>query len=142
MLPRGVDEYLERRRFRAIAPDVQGEGRGTVPDRAIAPDVQPASTPKAEPGSAEEREARKTLARLDKRLERIAVQEAELNVAIAEHAHDYTRLAELSAELAPWPPSGMRSSSSGWRPPRSCSSGGRPLVTRCPPHFHAVAAAG
>jgi ATP-binding cassette subfamily F protein uup len=99
MLPRGVDEYLERRRFRAIAPDVQGEGRGTVPDRAIAPDVQPASTPKAKPGSAEEREARKTLARLDKRLERIAVQEAELNVAIAEHAHDYTRLAELSAEL-------------------------------------------
>ncbi|HET9419990.1 MAG TPA: ABC-F family ATP-binding cassette domain-containing protein [Nocardioides sp.] len=132
MLPRGVDEYLERRRDSAIAPDVQGRGPGTVPDRAIAPDVQgrgpgtvpdraiapdgqgrgsgtvpdraiapsvqPAA-PKAKPGSAEEREARKTLARLDKRLERIAVQEAELNAAIAEHAHDYTRLAELGAEL-------------------------------------------
>ncbi len=115
MLPRGVDEYLERRQHSAIAPEVQGRGAGAVPDSAIAPDVQgrgagavpdsaiapdarPA-TAKAKPGSAEEREARKTMARLDRRLERIAVQEAELNTAIAEHAHDYTRLAELSAEL-------------------------------------------
>ena len=98
MLPRGVDEYLERRRHSAIAPDVQGRGGGAVPDSAIAPDARPTPA-KAKPGSAEEREARKTLARLDRRLERIAVQEAELNAAIAEHAHDYTRLSELSAEL-------------------------------------------
>jgi ATP-binding cassette subfamily F protein uup len=113
MLPRGVDEYLERRRNHAIAPNVQGEAANPVSNRAIAPDVQGvAANPvsnraiapdvqpeKAAAGSAEERAARKTLARLDKRLERIAVQEAELNAAIAAHAHDYTRLAELSSEL-------------------------------------------
>ena len=89
MLPRGVDEYLERRRV-LLAQSHEEEA-----------DPEPASPPatKAKPGSAEEREARKTLARLDRRLERIAAQEAELNAAIAEHAHDYTRLAELSAEL-------------------------------------------
>ncbi|HWM73416.1 MAG TPA: ABC-F family ATP-binding cassette domain-containing protein [Nocardioides sp.] len=101
MLPRGVDEYLERRRNSAIAPVVQGPAEETVPNRSIAPDEQ-APTPekvKAKSGSAEEREARKTLARLDRQLARIAAQEAELNAAIAEHAHDYTRLAELSAAL-------------------------------------------
>ena len=89
MLPRGVDEYLERRR--AFLAQSHEE----------AADPEPASPPatKAKPGSADEREARKTLARLDRRLERISAQEAELNAAIAEHAHDYTRLAELSAEL-------------------------------------------
>ena len=89
MLPRGVDEYLERRRV-LLAQSHEDEA-----------DLEPASPPatKAKPGSADEREARKTLARLDRRLERIAAQTAELNAAIAEHAHDYTRLAELSAEL-------------------------------------------
>ena len=89
MLPRGVDEYLERRRVLLAQSHEE------------AADPEPASPPatKAKPGSADEREARKTLARLDRRLERIAAQAAELNAAIAEHAHDYTRLAELSAEL-------------------------------------------
>ena len=96
MLPRGVDEYLERRRNAAIAPAEQVPGPDLRPTGAIAPDVP---TLKAAPGSAEERAARKTLARLDKQLERIASQERELNAAIAEHAHDYTLLAELSAQL-------------------------------------------
>ena len=87
MLPRGVDEYLERRRaLLAQSHEAPGEA-------ARAPAA------KAKTGSADEREARKTLARLDRRLERISAQEADLNAAIAEHAHDYSRLAELSAEL-------------------------------------------
>jgi ABC transport system ATP-binding/permease protein len=86
MLPRGVDEYLERRR--ALLAEARVEPEASAPAAA-----------KAKAGSAGERAARKTLARLDKRLERIAVQEAELNAVIAEHAHDYARLAELSAEL-------------------------------------------
>lgn len=57
------------------------------------------AAPKAKAGSAEERAARKTLARLDKRLERIAEREAELNVLVLEHASDHQRLAEISAEL-------------------------------------------
>ena len=39
------------------------------------------------------------MARIDKRLERIAEREAELNAAILESASDYARLAELGAEL-------------------------------------------
>jgi ATP-binding cassette subfamily F protein uup len=89
MLPRGVDEYLERRRAQLAA--THSEAASAAP--AAAPSA------KAAAGSADERVARKTLARLDKRLERIAAQERELNAAIAEHAHDYTRLAELSAQL-------------------------------------------
>ena len=53
----------------------------------------------AKAGSAEERTARKTMARVDKRLARIAEQEAELNLALAEHVADYERLAELGREL-------------------------------------------
>jgi ATP-binding cassette subfamily F protein uup len=39
------------------------------------------------------------MARLEKQLARVIAREAELNALILEHAQDYTRLAELSAEL-------------------------------------------
>ncbi|GAB6986241.1 ABC-F family ATP-binding cassette domain-containing protein [Nocardioides pyridinolyticus] len=87
MLPRGVDEYLERR---AAAMHLQ---------EAPAAEPAPAVLPKAKAGSAEERAARKVVARIDKQLERIAEREAALNAEIAEHAQDYVRLAELSAQL-------------------------------------------
>lgn len=61
---------------------------------------QNVSTPRAKAGSAEERAARKTLARLDKRLEKIGEREAELNTLVLEHAADHARLAAISAELA------------------------------------------
>ena len=94
MLPRGVDEYLERR-----AADLHvdsGVPDAGTPDSTV---TSPESTGKAKPGSAEERAARKAIARIDKRLERIAEQEAGLNAEILEHAQDYERLAELSARL-------------------------------------------
>jgi ATP-binding cassette subfamily F protein uup len=90
MLPRGVDEYLERRqRDLALATSVVAE---QVPEVVQA-------TARAKAGSAEERAARKTLSRIDRQLERIAEREAQLNAEIAEHAQDYVRLAELSAQL-------------------------------------------
>jgi ABC transport system ATP-binding/permease protein len=90
MLPRGVDEYLERR-----AASMHLE---TAPPAA--PEPAPAvPTARAKAGSAEERAARKVVARIDKQLERIAEREAALNAEIAEHAQDYVRLAELSAQL-------------------------------------------
>lgn len=55
--------------------------------------------PRARAGSAEERTARKALARLDKQLERLAVREAELTEALAASASDPERLTELAAEL-------------------------------------------
>jgi len=92
MLPRGVDEYLERRHH--VDP-----ARLEVAQAQTGLEVTPKPTAKPKPGSAEERAARKTIARLDKQLERIAAQEAALNAEIAAHAHDYSRLAELSAAL-------------------------------------------
>jgi ATP-binding cassette subfamily F protein uup len=59
-----------------------------------------AGTPaKAKAGSAEERAARKNVARIDKQLSRIAEEESALNAEILEHAQDYERLAALSARL-------------------------------------------
>ena len=119
MLPRGVEEYLERRSH-AIALELQPDRpaarrsdaiwRGRQPahaaDRrsdAIAAEAHtpapPEPAPKAKAGSAEERAARKTIARIDKQLERIAEQEAVLNAEVLEHAQDYERLAELGARL-------------------------------------------
>jgi len=89
MLPRGVDEYLERRAA-ALAMSAA----------ALVSPVEPVETPvstKARAGSAEEREARKTMARIDKQLARIAEQEALLHEQLAEAAADYEKLAKLSA---------------------------------------------
>ena len=86
MLPRGVDEYLERREA-----DLRADAR-RVPEQQHAPT-------KVKTGGAEERAARKTMERVDRQLQRLGTREAELNAAIVESAHDYERLAELGAEL-------------------------------------------
>jgi ABC transport system ATP-binding/permease protein len=91
MLPRGVDEYLERR---AAAEESPGHAEGSPGHAEGSP-----RRPKAGAGSAEEREARKTLARVEKQLARIAEREAELHTELAEHATDYERLARLGADL-------------------------------------------
>ncbi|MBF4161642.1 ABC-F family ATP-binding cassette domain-containing protein [Nocardioides acrostichi] len=87
MLPRGVDQYLERR----------AQEDGPTPGASVA---DPVVSTRARPGSAEERAARKAMARLDKALERIGAREAQLNALVLEHASDHARLAEISAELA------------------------------------------
>jgi len=101
MLPRGVDEYLERRLPAESVVSRPREGEPAPSSRGDRPVESSigAAPAKAKAGSAEEREAKKAIARIDKRLERIAARESELNAAIAEHASDYARLAELSAEL-------------------------------------------
>jgi ATP-binding cassette subfamily F protein uup len=81
MLPRGVDEYLERR-----AADLHLTAPTSTPTRARS-------------GSAEDRAARKTMTRIEKQLTRIDAREAELHALLAEHASDYARLATLGAEL-------------------------------------------
>ncbi|MDT0203753.1 ABC-F family ATP-binding cassette domain-containing protein [Nocardioides sp. AE5] len=91
MLPRGVDEYLEHR---AATPT---NAHSLMSESSI---VDVAEGPsKAKPGSAEERAAKKAIERIDRRLAKIAELEARLNEQLAEHASDYTRLAELGAEL-------------------------------------------
>ena len=81
MLPRGVDEYLERR-----AAELHLAAPTTV-------------AAKARSGSADDRAARKTIARVEKQLAKVDAREAELHALLAEHASDYERLATLGAEL-------------------------------------------
>ena len=110
MLPGGVDEYLARR-----AADLAGRRRtdARLPRRSRAP-------PRRRPGgSAEERAARKTVARIDKQLERLAEQEAALNAAMLEAAQDYERLPSWPPSSTASPRSATSSSRSGWRPPRA-----------------------
>ena len=68
---------------------------GHGPDDGSAP--PPA---KARPGSAEDRAARKVLARGEKQLERIAVREAELQAQMAANLTDYDLLARVGGELS------------------------------------------
>jgi ATP-binding cassette subfamily F protein uup len=91
MLPRGVDEYLERR-TRALSgatAAAPASPAGAVPEGARS----------ARAGSADERAARKTMARLDKQLERVTAREAELNAEIVAAGSDYEKAATLSGLL-------------------------------------------
>jgi ATP-binding cassette subfamily F protein uup len=84
MLPRGVEEYLERR----AASLATG-----------APEPASTTAVAAGPSQQELREARKAMARIEKQLGRIAEQEAAVHADLVEHAADYERLADLDARL-------------------------------------------
>jgi len=99
MLPRGVDDYLERRRASRESASAVARTAAADERRTDAEVAGSATSGPAKAGSAEERTARKTLARLDKQLARLTEQEALLHAEIAEHAHDYELLADLSARL-------------------------------------------
>lgn len=93
-LPGGVEEYL---RLRAAAVDAPAPAAG-----APAPTAPSAE---AAPSAADLRTARKEVARLERRLERLAEQEARLHAEMAEQATDHaavlaldTRLRALAAE--------------------------------------------
>ncbi len=101
MLPRGVDEYLERRAqamHLEVAPPPAAPA-GPVVDRVAAEEPAGGSRSTAKPGSAEERAAKKTVARLDKVLARLAEREAELTAELAAHASDPGKLTEISQAL-------------------------------------------
>jgi ATP-binding cassette subfamily F protein uup len=106
MLPRGVDEYLERRaadlslaESAQTSPPEGSSRRKSSPEPGSPGTSGPAAGPTARTGSAEERAARKTVARLDRQLAQLSSREKQLNEEIAEHAGDYQRLAELSSRL-------------------------------------------
>ena len=91
LLPGGVDEYLSRRR--SLAGELASPLTAAVPSRQ-------AGSERPRSGSAEERLARKTLARVEKRLEQVAARETELNAEVLAHASDHERLGVLGARLA------------------------------------------
>jgi ATP-binding cassette subfamily F protein uup len=80
-LPGGIDEYLARR------------------DVALRAPAAPAAPRPAVSSAAEQRAARKELARLERRLDALTKREAELHTALAEAATDAERLLSLDAEL-------------------------------------------
>ncbi|WP_131103612.1 ABC-F family ATP-binding cassette domain-containing protein [Ornithinimicrobium sufpigmenti] len=91
-LPGGVEQYLELRRVMR-----RGDGGGP----AARPAGGPAGGPPASgPSAAQVREARKTLARVERSLDRLHEQEAAIHEQMASAATDPEELARLTARLA------------------------------------------
>jgi ABC transport system ATP-binding/permease protein len=95
MLPRGIDEYLERRRAMTAAP---------AADRAPA-QAGPQAAADAAPRSAgalsakDSRAAKKELQRVERQLDKASTREAELHQQIADNATDFEKVAKLDSEL-------------------------------------------
>jgi len=93
-LPGGVEEYLARLDQHRL--EEQREVTAAAGAGRPAPD--PGGGAPA-PSAARQRAARKELDRLERQLDRVSGQEAELTAALTENATDYTRLIELGAQL-------------------------------------------
>ncbi|GAA2686653.1 ABC-F family ATP-binding cassette domain-containing protein [Streptomyces lunalinharesii] len=84
MLPRGLDEYLERRQ--------------KVIEAATPAPAQPAAAAPKKP-AAVNRAAQKELQRIERQLDKIGEKEATLHGQMAEHATDFEKIAGLDAQL-------------------------------------------
>lgn len=96
MLPRGIDEYLERRA--RVAAREQAPARAASPS-ASASSSAPSAPSSAASGSSLSRAAQKEMQRIERQLEKAEQREAGLHSQMAEHATDFERVAELDAEL-------------------------------------------
>ncbi|WP_432107543.1 ABC-F family ATP-binding cassette domain-containing protein [Streptomyces sp. AA1529] len=95
MLPRGIDEYLERRArmetaAAASAPAVAADRAGSGSDRSAKEPAKPAALSRA---------AHKEMQRIERQLEKAEQREAALHAEMAEHATDFERVAGLDGEL-------------------------------------------
>ncbi|MCX3060630.1 ABC-F family ATP-binding cassette domain-containing protein [Streptomyces beihaiensis] len=93
MLPRGIDEYLERRQRMIDA------AAATQAPAAAATASAQAAEAKSGPSAAEARAAKKELQKLERQMDRISDKEATLHKQIAENATDFTKVADLDAQL-------------------------------------------
>ncbi|CAL9438987.1 ABC-F family ATP-binding cassette domain-containing protein [Streptomyces sp. enrichment culture] len=93
MLPRGIDEYLERRERMVEA--------ASTPSPAAAAAAAPAAAAKAAKAvsAADARAAKKELQRIERQLDKISSRESTLHAHIAENATDFEKVAKLDAEL-------------------------------------------
>ncbi|MFE6491327.1 ABC-F family ATP-binding cassette domain-containing protein [Streptomyces sp. NPDC057748] len=89
MLPRGIDEYLERR---------QRMEEAATPSAAPAPAKETAA-PAAALSPQAARAAKKELQKVERQLDKISTRETTLHAQIAEHATDFEKVAKLDAEL-------------------------------------------
>jgi ATP-binding cassette subfamily F protein uup len=97
MLPNGVDQYLESRKQQGSSAKPPLSADDTAPSGQPAAHDQ-RSTRRAKVGGADERAARKAVARLDKQLARLTAREAAITDEMAAHAEDHEKLAALSTE--------------------------------------------
>jgi ATP-binding cassette subfamily F protein uup len=93
LLPRGVEEYLEHRRA-----TLEAEARAAAAPTPAAPG-QPAGSAVVPLDAAAQREARKSLVRLERQIERLRSEEERLHADLAAHASDFERLADLDRDL-------------------------------------------
>jgi ATP-binding cassette subfamily F protein uup len=84
MLPRGIDEYLERRQRM---------------EEAVAAAAPVADKPAADKSAADQRAAKKELQKIERQLDKVSERETKLHAQIAENATDFAKVAELDAEL-------------------------------------------
>ncbi|MFB7208219.1 ABC-F family ATP-binding cassette domain-containing protein [Streptomyces sp. NPDC056255] len=89
MLPRGIDEYLERR---------QRLEEAATPSAAPAP-AKETTAPAAALSPQAARAAKKELQKVERQLDKISTRETTLHAQIAEHATDFEKVAKLDAEL-------------------------------------------
>lgn len=92
-LPGGVEEYLRLRAALAAAADPVV----VASPATTAPNASPRASTGASP--AEQREARKVMARVERQLTRLADRESAVHAAMAEAAADHATLAELNRDL-------------------------------------------
>ncbi|MFD7420020.1 ABC-F family ATP-binding cassette domain-containing protein [Streptomyces californicus] len=91
MLPRGIDEYLERRRRMEEEATPSAAAPRTSADPA--PSAAPAVSAQAS------RAAKKELQKVERQLDKLSTRETTLHAQIAEHATDFEKVAKLDAEL-------------------------------------------
>jgi ATPase subunit of ABC transporter with duplicated ATPase domains len=100
-LPGGVEQYLQLRRAAQAAPSGSSGQPGPAAPVPAAPVAPPGTSGEAAATAspARVREARKNLARLERRLARLAEQEAALHDTLAAQATDHQAVLALDAEL-------------------------------------------
>ncbi|WP_062216504.1 ABC-F family ATP-binding cassette domain-containing protein [Streptomyces sp. NBRC 109706] len=89
MLPRGVDEYLERRAARR---------ESATATNATTTAAAPEATAEAKPARLS-RAAQKEFQKIERQLDKLSERERALHGEMAEHATDFARIAELDARL-------------------------------------------
>ncbi|WP_406382014.1 ABC-F family ATP-binding cassette domain-containing protein [Streptomyces sp. NBC_01618] len=88
MLPRGIDEYLERR---------QRMEEAATP--SAAPAVKEKAAPAATVSPQAARAAKKELQKVERQLDKVSTRETALHAQIADNATDFEKVAKLDAEL-------------------------------------------
>ncbi|MFD4942483.1 ABC-F family ATP-binding cassette domain-containing protein [Streptomyces sp. NPDC058239] len=89
MLPRGIDEYLERRQRMEEAATPSAAPAAAKEKAVSAASVSPQAA----------RAAKKELQKVERQLDKISTRETTLHAQIAEHATDFEKVAKLDAEL-------------------------------------------